>query len=116
MRPSSEAEAAEQVQRPVPVAAHEGDREQVEEAAHVALHPVAAAAVLARPVVDRDLGDAEAAVVGEHGDEAVELAVEVELARDLGAKRLEPAVHVVEPHARDPAGDGVEDRARGACA
>ena len=50
---SSEPEPAEQVQRPVPVAADERDGEQVEEAAQVALEPVARAAVLARPVVDR---------------------------------------------------------------
>ena len=59
-----EPEPAEQVQRPVPVAAHERDGEQVEEAAQVALEPVARAAVLSRPVVDRQLGDAEAAARG----------------------------------------------------
>ena len=37
-----EPEAAEEVQRPVPVAAHERHGEQVEEAAHVALDAVAA--------------------------------------------------------------------------
>ncbi len=55
-----EPQAAEEVQRPVPVAAHERDRQQVEEAAQVALHAVARAAVLAGPVVDGQLGDAEA--------------------------------------------------------
>ena len=71
-----EAEAAEQMQRPVAVAADERDGQQVEEAAQVALEPVARAAVLAGPVVDRQLGDPEAAVVGQHRDEAVQLAVE----------------------------------------
>ena len=63
----------------------------------------------ARPVVDGQLGDAKAAVVGEHRDEAVELAVEGEPADDLGAIGLEPAVHVVQPEPGDAAGDGVED-------
>ena len=79
--PSGEPEPAEEVQRPVPVAPHERDREQVEEAAQVPLHPVARAAVLARPVVDGQLRDAEAAVVREHGDEAVQLAVDPQAAR-----------------------------------
>ena len=52
-----EAEASEQVERPVAVAADERHGEQVEEPAHVALEPVPRAAVLARPVVDRQLGD-----------------------------------------------------------
>ena len=76
--PSRRPEPAEQVQRPVAVAADERDGEQVEEAAQVALDAVARAAVLARPVVDRQLGDAEAAVVREHRDEAVQLAVEAQ--------------------------------------
>ena len=42
------------------VATHEGHGEQVEEPAHVALHPVAGAAVLAWPVVDGEFGDTEA--------------------------------------------------------
>ena len=94
-------DAAEQVERPVAVAAHERHREEVEEAAHVPLDAVVRAAVLARPVVDGQLGDAVAAVVGEHGDVAVELAVELHALDDLGAVGLEPAVHVVQPHARD---------------
>ena len=77
--PSSEPEPAEEVQRPVAVAADERDGQQVEEAAHVALDPVARAAVLARPVVDRELGDAVAAVVREHRDEAVQLAVDAQV-------------------------------------
>ena len=43
-----QAEAAEQMQRPVAVAADEGHGEQIEEAAQVALHAVARAPVLAR--------------------------------------------------------------------
>ena len=50
----------------MPVAAHERDGQEVEEPAHVPLHAVAAAAVLARAVVDRELGDAEPEIVREH--------------------------------------------------
>ena len=46
--PSSEPEPAEQVQRAVAVAAHERDREQVEEAAQVALERRSASARAAR--------------------------------------------------------------------
>ena len=52
-------DATEEVERPVSVAAHERHAEQVEESAQVALGAVTRAAVLARPVVDRDLGDAD---------------------------------------------------------
>src|SRR5919197_2745722 len=75
-RAEDEAEPAEQMQRAVAVAPDERHRQQVEEAAQVALDAVARPAVLARAVVDRELSDAEAAVVREHRDEAVELAVE----------------------------------------
>ena len=102
------------MQRPVPVAAHERHREQVEEAAHVPLDAVVRAAVLAGPVVDGQLRDPVAAVVGEDGDVAVQLAVELHPVDDLGAVRLESAVHVVEAHARDLAGDRVEDLRRDA--
>ena len=56
-RAEGEPEPAEEVQRPVAVAADERDRQQVEEAADVPLDPVARAAVLARAVVDGQLGD-----------------------------------------------------------
>ena len=68
--------------------------------------------MLARPVVDRHLGDPVAAMVGEHGDEPVQLAVEPQAAHDLGAVRLQAAVHVVEVDAGDPAGDRVEELRR----
>ena len=93
----------------MPVAAHERHGQQVEEAAEVALEPVARAAVRPRAVVDGQLGDAEAAVVREDRDEAVQLAVERHALHDLGAVGLEPAVHVVQPQAGDAAGDRVED-------
>ena len=93
----------------MPVAADERHGQQVEEPAQVALDAVARAAVLARPVVDGQLRDAEAAVVREHGDEAVQLAVEPQAVHDLGAVGLQAAVHVVQVHAGEGAGDAVED-------
>ena len=94
------------------VPSHERHGEQIEEAAHVPLDAVVRAAVLAGAMVDRQLRDPVAAVVREHGDVAVELAVELHPFHDLGPVGLEPAVHVVEPDAGDPARDGVEDLRR----
>ena len=107
-----QADAAEEMQRPVPVAAHERDGEQIEEAADVALHPVARAPVLARAVVDRDLRDAEATVVGEHGDEAVQLPVDPEAVEHFRPIGLQAAVEIVQAQSREPAGDAVEDAGR----
>ena len=87
-----QAEAAEQVQRAVAIPAHEGHREQVEETAHVPLDAVVRTPVLAGPMIDGQLRDAVAAVVGEDGDVAMELAVELHAVDDLGAVCLEPAV------------------------
>jgi hypothetical protein len=60
-------------------------------------------------VVHRQLGDAEAAVVRQHRQEAVQLAVDPQPADDLGPVGLQPAVQVVQAQARDAAGDSVED-------
>src|SRR3990172_8583801 len=103
-----EAEPAEQVEGAVPVSAHERDGQQVEEAAYVALDPVARATVLARAVIDRELCDPEAAVVREHWDVAVQLAVQPQPADHLSAVRLEATVHVVQTQARQAAADPVE--------
>ena len=46
--------------------------------------------MLPRPVIHRELGHAEAAVVGQHGHEAVQLAVEAQPADDLGRYALRP--------------------------
>ena len=113
-RPEREPEPAEKVQRPVAVAADERDGQQVEEAADVALDPVTRTAVLARTVVDRQLGDAVAPVVREHRDEAVQLAVQPQPLHDLGPVGLQPAVEVVQAQAGDAAGDPVEDLRRDA--
>ena len=104
-----QADAAEEMERPMSVAAHERDRDEVEEAAQVAVQPVARAPVLARAVVHGELGDLEAAIRGEHGDEAVELAVEPDPPQRLGAVRLQPAVDVVQPDARDDRRRPVEE-------
>src|SRR5918992_237900 len=69
------------------VAADEEDREQVEQAARVALEAVMRAAVLARAVVDRQLGNPPASLHADHGDESVELAVEVEALPELPHQR-----------------------------
>ena len=53
-------------------------------------------------------------LVGEHGDEAVQLAVEHEAAHDLAAVGLEAAVHVVQAEPRHPARDPVEELRRDA--
>src|ERR1044071_3701225 len=96
----------------MPIAADERDRQQVEEAANVTLDAVARATVLARSMVDGELGRAKAAVVRKDRDEAVKLAVEAHPVHDLGAVCLEAAIHVVETEPRDAAGHPVED-ARG---
>src|SRR5262249_26599993 len=70
------------------------------------------AAVSARPMVDRDLRNAIALLVREHWDETMQLAVEHEASYDLGAIRLEAAVHVVEVQARHAPGDPVEELRR----
>ena len=65
--------------------------------------------MLARAVVDRQLGDPVPAVVREHGDEAMQLAVEPQALHDLRAVGLQPAVQVVQPQPGDAARDPVED-------
>src|SRR5262249_38839382 len=62
-------------------------------------------------VVDLDLTDAEAAGGGEDGDEAVQLAVELDLAKDLGAVALHAAVVIVQLDISQPAHHAVEDPA-----
>src|SRR5207253_2759140 len=79
-----------------------------EEAPDVALDAVARAAVFARTVVHRELGDAEATVVRQHRDEAVQLAVQAQAVHDLRAVRLEAAIHVVQADSGEGAGDAVE--------
>src|SRR5207244_2424624 len=102
-------EPTKEMERPVPVAPDERHRQEVEEATQVALDAVAGAAVLAWAVVHGQLGDAMAAVVGEHRDEAVQLAVEAQILEDLGPVSLQAAVEVVQPQARDAARHPVED-------
>ena len=104
-----ESEPAEEMQRPVPVTPDERDGQQIEEAAQVALDAVARPPVLTRAMVDGKLGNAEPAVVRKHRNKAVQLTVEAKPVHDFRAVRLQPAVHVVQPHAGEAARDGVED-------
>ena len=83
------------------VAAHEGDAEEIEEPTHVPLGAVARATVLARTMIDRQLGDSEAAVGGEDGNESVELSVQAHAVEHLRPVCLQAAVHVVQMHTRD---------------
>jgi molybdopterin molybdotransferase len=112
-RREQQPEAAEKMERAVPVAADECDGQKVEEAAQVALRPVTGTAVGTRPVVDGKLGDPEAAVVREHRQEPVQLAVDPQPVQHLGPVRLEPTVEVVQPQTRDAARRGVEDPREG---
>ena len=61
------------------------------------------AAELPRAVVDHQFADAEAPGGGQHGHEAVQLAVEPHFVEDLAAVALHAAVVVVQ-HARRSAG------------
>src|SRR5690606_11453346 len=65
-------------------------------------------AELARTVMDGDLRDAVAPRRGEHGYEAVQLAVEVNVGEGFAAVGLEAAIVVVEVDAGEPARQGVE--------
>src|SRR5690606_8369253 len=99
----------EEVERTGAVAGDKQDREEVHEPVEHPLHAVLALAVLARTMIDDELFDAKAAVVGEDGEEAVEAAVDGELAHAVDAVGLEAAVEVVQADAGQAADDGVED-------
>ena len=87
------------------------DGQEIEESLDESGDPILGAAELARAVVHDDLGDLEASLVGQDGDEAVELAVERDLVEDLAAIGLEAAVVVVELAAGQAADEPVEDPA-----
>src|SRR5262249_31116903 len=76
------ADAAEQVLRPLTESGEELDREQVEEALHEAADAVLGAAEPARAMADLDLRYLEPTGRGEHRNEAVQLAVEADLAEN----------------------------------
>src|SRR5262249_12125487 len=109
---ADQAEAAEQVLRPAPEAGQEFDRQEVEEALEEAPGAVLGPPEPPGAVVDSQLADPEAPRGGEHGDEAVQLAVEADLAEDLGAVALHAAVVVVQADAGHGADEEVEDPAR----
>src|SRR4029453_603130 len=104
-----QSEAPEEVERTVPVPAHEPDRHEVEKAADVPLDAVVGSSVLPRSMVDGQLGDAITAVVSEHRQEAMELSVDPQVSHDLGPVGLQSAVHVVQSEAGPASGAAVED-------
>jgi hypothetical protein len=108
------AETTEEMERAVAVPPHERHGEEIEESAHVPLDAVVRASVLPRAMIHREFRDPVPAVVSEHGDVAMELAVEVEPLENLGTVCLETAVHVVQADPRDPARHGVEELRRNA--
>ena len=65
--------------RPLAEARQEFNRQQIEEPLDEAADAVLGMAEAARPVLDDDLADLEAAGGGQHRDEAVQLAVEADL-------------------------------------
>ena len=87
------------------------DGEQIEESFDESAHAILGLAEAARPMIDRDFADAEAARRGQHRDEAVQFAVEPHLAKHLGAIALHAAIVVVQFHAGEPADQPVEDAA-----
>ena len=117
-RAEEEPEPAEQMQRAVAVTTHEPHGQEVEKPPEVALHPIARLPVLTGSVVHGQLADPVAAVVCEHGQEPVKLAVDPEVPDHVGSVGLEPAVQVVEaqpghaPHdpVEDPRGDPTRQR------
>ena len=86
--------------------------EEVEQAAHKAQGAELTGAILPRVVLHGLLDHAEAAPVGQHGDEAVKLAVEGQLRRDLAPIGLEAAIDIMQRQARRAGHDPVEDARR----
>src|SRR5919198_4463307 len=97
------------MERSIAVAPDERDRQEVEETAQIPLDAVARAPVFARTVVHRELRNTVPAVMGEHRNEPMQLAVEAKALDDLGAIRLQPAVEIVQAQTRDAPSNPVED-------
>ena len=96
----NEADGAQQVLRPLAVADEKLHRQQIEQSLAEARDAVLRSAVLPRPMLHDDLADAKALGGGQHGHEAVQLAVEPDFVHHLAAKRLQAAVVVVQMDAR----------------
>src|ERR1051325_4757886 len=88
------------------------DREQIEKTLEESAHAVFGTAELARAMRDGEFADLEPAGGGEHGDEAVQFAVQPNLAQHLGAIALHAAVVVVQPNPGESAHQPVEQSAR----
>src|SRR5262249_948336 len=108
---TDQADAAEQMLRPLAEAGEELDGHEIEEPFHEASDAVLGFAEAARAMVDLDFADGKARRGGEHRNEAMQLAVEPDLAKNLGTVTLHPAVVIVQFDAREPAHQPVEDTA-----
>ena len=98
--------------RPLVEAGEEIDGQQIEKAFNDPCDAVLRVAELAGAVVDDDLAHLPAAGGGQHGHEAMQLAVEAHFVEDFAAVALEAAVVVVQLHAGQPADEPVEDARR----
>src|SRR5207302_11035565 len=85
---AQQANAAEQVLRPLPETGQELDGEQVEKPFHEAADAVLGMPETPRPMVDFNFAYAEAARRREDGNEPMKLAVKAYLPADLGPKTL----------------------------
>ncbi len=97
--------------RPLEVALKEQNQDQVAHHLEGAAQAVFGVAVQARVVPHVHLGHAGALYAGQHRNEAVHLAVEVEVLGHLQPEDFERAAVVVEVHARQPANEGIGNSA-----
>src|SRR2546425_10637926 len=87
----------------------EHHREKIEKSVQEPSRPEFRSPVKPWVVHRADLADAESVPVGQHRDEAVQLAAEPYRLDDLGAVSLETAIHVVEPDPGHRGGHRVEE-------
>src|SRR5262249_14299113 len=90
----------------------EFDRQEIEKALDEPADAVLGVPEPPRAVPDHDLADLVAARGRQHRDEPVQLAVEPDLAEDLGPVAFHGAIVVVQVKPGEPAGPAVEDLAR----
>ena len=108
---TEQADRAEEMLRPPPKSGKELDGEQVEESLDDAAEAELGLAKSPRPVLNDQFADTKATSSGQHRDEAVQLAVQTNLAEYLGPITLHAAVVVVEADSRQPAYQPVEHAA-----
>ena len=92
----AQTDAPQHVERPLAEARQEPHGQQVEKALDEPRDSVLRRSVPAAAMADLDLADAKPAGVRQHRDEAMQLAVDADLAEHLAAVELEAAVVVVE--------------------